>query len=223
MLSGGAFAQEESQKSILMDIDPSLYYTEHYLFPEYSLGSIQFTDGTTYKGLLNILLAKSTLCFINDDGKPEIYPERSGIASVSIGRNFFIPMLDRYFQILDTDGNTLFAVDQYLELEAEKRYGAFGREEKSPNAIIEKLNLRSLGVNVETGGTALAAEWIPYEVRQNVYLVRGKKAFAPTEKNFKRFFPYKETFLKRYLADHSVDFDNADQTYALFRYLVAVE
>jgi len=214
-----AFYTAGYAQSLFLDIDDTRPYTELYLFPAYMTGTIQFEDGTVFKGQLNILLASSTLCFLDEEGYPDIFSDISQVTAVSIGRNYFIPLLDHYIQILDTDGNVMFGVEQFLELEAEKRYGAFGREEKSPNVPIEKRNLRSEGFNVSTGGRFLAGESTPYIVHQNAYLIRNKKAYALTERNFRRFFPGKKALIEQYVKDHSLDYSNPDEALMLFKFL----
>jgi len=213
-----AFSSGHAQ-TVFLDIDDTRPYTEIYMFPAYMTGTIQFEDGTAFTGQLNILLASSTLCFLDEDGNPDILQDMSRVTAVSIGRNYFIPLLEHYIQILDTDGNVMFGVEQYLELEAEKRYGAFGREEKSPNVPIEKRNLRSEGFNVSTGGRFLAGEATPYTVHQNAYLIRNKKAYALTERNFRRFFPGKRSLIEQYAKDHSLDYSNPDEALMLFKFL----
>jgi hypothetical protein len=206
---------------VFPDIDNTRPYTEIYMFPAYMTGTIQFEDGTVFKGQLNILLASSTLCFLDEEGYPDIFPDISQVTAVSIGRNYFIPLLGHYIQILHTDGNVMFGVEQYLQLEVEKRYGAFGREEKSPNVPIEKRNLRSEGFNVSTGGRFLAGESTPYTVHQNAYLIRNKKAYALTERNFRRFFPGKKVLIEKYATDHAIDYSNPDEALTLFKFLTA--
>lgn len=216
----GTFTAVQAQ-GVFLVIDHTRPYTELYMFPAYMSGTIQFVDGTTYKGQLNILLASSTLCFLDEEGQPDLFTDKSQISAVLIGRNYFIPLLGHYIQILDTDGHVMFGVEQYLELEAEKRYGAFGREEKSPNVPIEKRNLRSEGFNVETGGRMLAVESTPYTVHQNAYLIRNKKAYALTRKSFMRFFPSKKALIEQYEKDNTVDYSNPDQALMLFKFLTA--
>ncbi|MDD2288948.1 MAG: hypothetical protein PHT35_00540 [Bacteroidales bacterium] len=208
-------------QGVFLAIDDTRPYTELYMFPAYMSGTIQFEDGTAFTGQLNILLASSTLCFLDEEGQPDLFTDKSQVSAVLIGRNYFIPLLDHYIQILDTDGSVMFGIEQYLELEAEKRYGAFGREEKSSNVPIEKRNLRSEGFNVETGGRKLAAESTPYTVHQNAYLIRNKKAYALNRKNFKRFFPAKKALIELYEQDNTVDYSNPDQTLMLFKFLTA--
>jgi hypothetical protein len=216
-----AFYTAGYAQAVFLDIDDTRPYTELYLFPAYMTGTIQFEDGTVFKGQLNILLASSTLCFLDEEGYPDIFPDISQVTAVSIGRNYFIPLLDHYIQILDTDGNVMFGVEQFLELEAEKRYGAFGREEKSPNVPIEKRNLRSEGFNVSTGGRSLAVESTPYTVHQNAYLIRNKKAYALTKRNFIRFFAGKKALIEQYEKDHYINYSNPDQALLLFKFLTA--
>lgn len=208
-------------QSLFLEIDTSKPYTELYYFNEFSPGTIQFRDGTVFNGSLNILLASSTLCFLDEEGFPDIFNDISQVSAVLIGRNYFIPLLGHYMQILDTDGNVMFGVDQYIELEAEKRYGAFGREEKSPNVTIEKRNLRNEGFNITTGRKLLAVESTPYTVHQRAYLIRDKKAYALNEKNFKKFFPSEKTIIEQYISEHAIDFSNPDQVLLLFKFLVA--
>ncbi len=221
MLFLSAFYTAGYAQAVFLDIDDTRPYTELYLFPAYMTGTIQFEDGTVFKGQLNILLASSTLCFLDEEGYPDIFPDISQVTAVSIGRNYFIPLLDHYIQILDTDGNVMFGVEQFLELEAEKRYGAFGREEKSPNVPIEKRNLRSEGFNVSTGGRSLAVESTPYTVHQNAYLIRNKKAYALTKRNFIRFFAGKKALIEQYEKDHYINYSNPDQALLLFKFLTA--
>ncbi|MDD4920421.1 MAG: hypothetical protein PHX94_06945 [Bacteroidales bacterium] len=216
----GTFTAVQAQ-GVFLVIDHTRPYTELYMFPAYMSGTIQFVDGTTYKGQLNILLASSTLCFLDEKGQPDLFTDKSQISAVLIGRNYFIPLLGHYIQILDTDGHVMFGVEQYLELEAEKRYGAFGREEKSPNVPIEKRNLRSEGFNVETGGRMLAVESTPYTVHQNAYLIRNKKAYALNHKNFKRFFPAKKALIEQYVAENTVDYSDPDKSLLLFKFLTS--
>ncbi len=208
-------------QSVFLEIDPPKPYTELYYFNEFSPGTIQFRDGTVFNGQLNILLASSTLCFLDKEGLPYFFSDISQVSALLIDRNYFIPLLGNYMQILDTDGNVMFGVEQYLELEAEKRYGAFGREEKSPNVPIEKRNLRSEGFNITTGGRSLAVETTPYTVHQQAYLIRDKKAYALNEKNFKKFFPSKKTLIEKYIKENSIDLSNASQALLLFKFLVA--
>ncbi|HPW79120.1 MAG: hypothetical protein BWX62_00050 [Bacteroidetes bacterium ADurb.Bin037] len=208
-------------QKVFLDIDISRPYTEIYYFPYYSSGTIQFTDGSVYNGQLNILLASSTLCFLDEEGQPDIFTDIDKVASVSIGRNYFIPLLSHYIQILDTDGNVMFGVEQYLQLEAEKRYGAFGREEKSPNVPIEKRDLRSEGYHINSGGRSLAAESTPYTVHQNAYLIKDKKAYVLNRKNFKRFFPSKKALIQQYENQNTIDYSDPDQSLMLFKFLMA--
>jgi hypothetical protein len=216
-----AFYTAGYAQSVFTDIDDTRPYTELYLFPAYMTGTIQFEDGTVFKGQLNILLASSTLCFLDEEGYPDIFPDINQVSAVSIGRNYFIPLLGHYMQILHTDGNVMFGVEQYLQLEVEKRYGAFGREEKSSHVPIEKRNLRSEGFNVSTGGRFLAGESTPYTVHQHAYLIRNKKAYALTERNFRRFFPEKKALIEQYARDHPIDYANPDEALMLFKFLTA--
>jgi len=208
-------------QGVFLTIDDTRPYNELYMFPAYMSGTIQFEDGTAFTGQLNILLASSTLCFLDEEGQPDLFTDKSQISAVLIGRNFFIPLLGHYIQILETDGNVMFGVEQYLELEAEKRYGAFGREEKSPNVPIEKRNLRSEGYNVDTGGRKLAVESTPYTVHQNAYLIRNKKAYALNRKNFRRFFPAKKATIEQYEAENNLNYSDPDQSLMLFKFLTA--
>ena len=208
-------------QSVFLEIDTTKPYTELYYFNEFSPGTIQFRDGTVFNGQLNILLASSTLCFLDEEGFPDIFSDISQVSAVLVGRNYFIPLLGHYMQIFDTDGNVMFGVEQYLELEAEKRYGAFGREEKSPNVPSEKRNLRNEGFNVTTGGKLLAIESTPYTVHQQAYLIRDKKAYTLNEKSFKKFFPSKKAIIEQYIIENAVDFSNPDQVLLLFKFVVA--
>ncbi|HQM58388.1 MAG TPA: hypothetical protein PLO22_07645 [Bacteroidales bacterium] len=216
----GTFTAVRAQ-GVFLDIDDSRPYTELYLFPAYMTGTIQFEDGTAYTGQLNILLASSTLCFLDEEGQPDLFTDKNQVSAILIGRNYFIPLLGHYIQILDTDGNVMFGVEQYLELEAEKRYGAFGREEKSPNVTIQKRNLRSEGFNVETGGRSLAVESTPYTVHQHAYLIRNKKAYALTRKSFMRFFPSKKALIEQYEEENNLNYSDPDQSLMLFKFLTA--
>jgi len=55
-------------QGVFLTIDDTRPYNELYMFPAYMSGTIQFEDGTAFTGQLNILLASSTLCFLDEEG-----------------------------------------------------------------------------------------------------------------------------------------------------------
>jgi hypothetical protein len=216
-----AYAVTSAAQSVFLNIDKNVSYTQHFYYKDFLQGSVRFDDGTSSGGLLNILLADSMLCFIDENGNPQLLNNDNAVVSVTIGGDYFIRLFGHYIQVKNTDGNVLYGVEQYIEVEGEKRYGAFGRAEDNSNTLVKKLDVREAQDHTLTPKPErVVPNDVPYKVHQNIYLIKGKKAYPPSEKNFLRFFPKKSADISRYLETDKVDFSNPEQTLALFNYLV---
>lgn len=190
---------------------------EQYLFPSFENAQVIYKDGRVFNVSVNFNLVSNRFVFVDthDNNILKEFAEVDKLGIVKVGeRNFRINNRGEATEILQVE-NPRILVEYRGKVKDIGQKAAYGG--RSQTSAIESIS------SFQSGGMHYKLEGDPryvvsgMEKRYQVDTSKKMKSFANAKQFVKIYSKYKDV-LEKYIKEHNVDFDSAEQIVALCNY-----
>lgn len=196
-----------------------------YRFPKFSLGKINFKDGSTTEGILNYNLFNEEIEFLTPQGDTLAIAKQQmlNIGHVAVGNKLYY--FNTYFkqgyleEVFDAKAGKLLKRERYALLNREKIGGY--NQPSSTSAIESYGNYTNNQGVMETN--LLVKENITFKKRTVYFLGDKFNNFVPAnKKNLYKVFSKKKNGIDKYLSSNEIDFNKEEDLIRVLSYLQTI-
>ena len=181
-----------------------------YMMPAFDNGRVTYTDGDFSTGRFNICTLDQTLRYLDGNGDVMVLADAASISRVNIGGILFYHYNDMYIKSVDTAGEIILGVNRKMIINDSKR-GAYGSESQTTNITqVNRVDDTANGIVYSFAGD------VKYKMQERPFLVLKNKVYEASKSSLSKCFPDKKDFIKSYLKEHKVHWNNVQEVKALF-------
>ena len=187
-----------------------------YFYDEFKDGTVFFLSGERADARFNYHFVLEVMQFLDRQNNNQILnlSHKSDFTHIQIGNDIFVPLKKQGFAFVTQDGPVTLLEKKRL-VGMEKKRGAYGTPGTS--ASIDVVGQLATGVVGSQSVSLLAPEY-DYLVLEKYYLMKNRKVYAATKRNYLRLYPQIRSQLEQYLSVYKVNFNNGEQLRSLSRY-----
>ena len=194
-----------------LEFEATLPDSVKYYVPEFTAGSIVFTDGGFSTGKLNISVVDQTVRFVDKSGEILSLSNQDQVDRVVIGKYLFLKNGNEFAAVVRSADEASLVVTRRFVFERDKKKGAFG-------ARSETTSISSIAsASAESGMQFNLSTTSEYRIDTVPFLYRKKRFYPVTRKNLLKFFPEKKDAVSAYLDSHNVNLQRVEEVELLFQ------
>lgn len=181
-----------------------------YMMPNFQDGRVTFNNGDFSTGRFNICTLDQTLRYLDANGDAMVLADGASVELVNIGGTLFYHFKDLYIKSVDMAGEIILGVNRKMIINDAKR-GAYGSESQTTNITqVNRVDDAANGIVYSFSGD------VKYKMQERPYLVLKNKVYEASKGSLNKCFPDKKDFIKTYLKEHKVHWNNVEEIKALF-------
>jgi len=200
------------------DIDSKV--TNHqYLFPEFTIGTIVFTDNSATRAPLNYDMIMDQIHFTDGSGQvKKMTNDKNEIASIQIGGREFVYSRNGFAEVLTYYNDKALLICRRIKAEHEKATGAYGMASDVSAVEQSAAMLSSVGSGGENVGLSNNSS-VTFSIIQSIYLQSDKGLFSGgSEKNFVRIFGGNAKSIHDYVQNKGLNLKKPSDLIELFNF-----
>ena len=194
-----------------LEFEATLPDSVKYYVPEFTTGSIVFTDGGFSTGKLNISVVDQTVRFVDKSGEILSLSNQDQVDRVVIGKYLFLRNGKEFAAVVRSADEASLVVTRRFVFERDKKKGAFGARSETTNISSVASASSESGISFDLSTTS------EYRIDTVPYLYRKKRFYPITRKNLLKFFPDKKEAVSSYLDNHDVNLQKVEDVELLFQ------
>lgn len=213
LLSAVSYAQTEEGTVTVKASQDLLKVLPHnvvYLLPEFQEGTVDFTDGTSSSGRINICNIDNSIRFINSTGDTLLLANPHRVARAIVDGKVLMKLDNSFLRQIAVYGSKSLCERKRLtieENETEAGYSGIPPTSTAKRGRVVQVNPRHM---------ELGERDIDYRLRTDYVLTDGEKPYAANTASFIRFFPEKKKEIRSFVKTHKTDFKSKDSLAELF-------
>lgn len=192
------------------DLVAALPQNVAYLFPQFHEGVVDFTDGTSSSGLLNICNVDNSVRFVNEAGDTLLLSNAKRVARVIIDGYLLMKTGDGFLKQTAAYGQISLCERKRLTLaedEPEAGYSGVPATSMAKMGRVTQVDSRRM----ETGERNYN-----YRLRTEIVLWDGEQELPCRMSSFTRIFPAAKKSAKSFVKEHRTDFQDIESVAQLF-------
>jgi hypothetical protein len=188
-----------------------------YFYGEFKFGTVFFSDGRASRAMLNYNFVSQKMQFLDHQNNDRVLDlvHSPDITHIEIGSDIFVPVENFWFGFVIQDGPISLLKRKRVIVEASKS-GGYG----TPNSTAAADNIGSLQVSGAAVGQ-IQYNFAPAtktRVEQRFYLMKDRKTYVASRRNFLRLYPEVRPQLERFFKENRIDFKNEQHLRGLSMY-----
>lgn len=193
-------------------VEGKLFKERYYFLPEFSQGVMKYSDGSIFKGNMNIDVFKQTVSVVTDKKDTITLPEKPEIESVIIGKNTFRKVKNLIYQVIYDSEKFALVVNKNLKIVSKNVAGAYGTT--TDNAALSVLNSVSSNNQIESLSEPVTYSFT-YDEKVQIMSPDGKTSTLNKNKLI-ALFPEKKDLIEKFIADNKSDLSKIKDVIPLF-------
>ena len=211
MTSGCLFAQDQESNTSNEKI---------YFYDEFQPGTVHFADGSISRAKLNYNFLLQDMQFLNAANEVLSLVRQPDLMYAKIGDDIFAPV-DKGYAAVVLDGPVALLQKKHI-VTKRRATGAYGIENNTDVGMedVSLVSFVALPTSHEftEARQRRIADNLIHRIEVTFYLMKDKKIYPATRRNFLRLYSEIRPELKRFLSEHPVDFRNGEHLRGLTRF-----
>lgn len=210
-----SFAQTEEGTVTVragQDLVKILPHNVVYLLPEFMEGTVDFTDGSSSSGRLNVCCLDNSIRFIHSTGDTLLLSNADRVARVIVDGKVLMKMDGIFLRQVAVYGSKSLCERRRLILEENTTDAGYSGVPATSTAK------RGRVVSVNPRHMELGERDIDYRMKTDFILTDGEKIYTANTASFSKFFPEKKKEIRSYVKTHKTDFKNKASLAQLFMF-----
>lgn len=183
-----------------------------YLLPDFTDGVVDFTDGTSSSGRINICNIDNSVRFIHSTGDTLLLSNGERVSRVIADGTVYMKAEDGFLRQAAAYGSTSLCERKRLTIdEAESNAGYSGLP---PTSMAKSAKM----VEVDHDRMDTGERELKYRFRTDVVLTDGKKVYISRLSSFNKIFPSSKKAAKAFVRTNKTNFQNLQSAASLFMF-----
>lgn len=196
-----------------LDFEKTVPDSVLYMMPSFGNGRITYTDGDFSTGRFNICTLDQTLRYLDGDGNVMVLADGNSVSRVTIGGVLFYHDKGIYIKTVEVSGENALGINRKMIINDAKK-GAYGSESQTTNITqVNRMDDAANGISYSFSGD------VKYKMQEKPYLIVKNKVYEASKSSINKCFPDKKDFIKNYLKENKVHWNNLEEVKALFKLL----
>lgn len=183
-----------------------------YLMPEFSEGTVDFTDGTSSPGKVNICNLDNSVRFIHSSGDTLMLANNNKVSRVIVNGTVYAKIDGVFLKQAAVYGSVSVCERKQLSVEEIQPDAGYSGIPATSTARSTKLSQVDYD-RMETGEIELK-----YRLKTDVVLTDGKEIYTSKMSTFSKLFPESKKQIKTFVKENKTDFQNLQSASELFMY-----
>jgi hypothetical protein len=184
----------------------------HYIFPEFTKGTVLNKDGKRINALLNYNTITQEMLFLKDN-TPMAISNRENIDTVFILNRAFIPVEKEFYEQV-THLATPFFVKYFCRVIPPADPVGYGSTSQTTSVT----QYKSLVTSTEVYKLQLPVDYKIVPEESYWLRINGSFQRISNSKQIMRLFPAKESEIKQYIKTHKIRFNNREELVRLIKF-----
>lgn len=184
-----------------------------YLLPNFSVGTVLFTDGQSTQALVNINTFDNGIRFIENNDTMTVKNEDE-IKALYVKNKYYAKWQKRYIEILSPLHDTSLGISRAIEMIPRKATGAYGM-------VSETTSITSVPVISDGSGSYHRLKnGTDNEFKYVVtyYICKGNKRYVANKKGFQKIYPKLKDAINDFVKENKTDFEDLESLKALYQF-----
>jgi hypothetical protein len=189
-----------------------------YFYDEFKSGIAFFSSGEVSVAEFNYNFVLQEMQFLDRRNNNQILNlvRQSSLTHIEIGKDIFVPAGKTGYAVVIQDGPVTLMKKRHL-IRYAKKTGAYGTS--ATTASIDLVDYLSTGVDLVTSqSTQFFNPEYSYLEKNEYFLMKNKKTYTATRKNFLRLFSEIKPQLEKFISENNIDFRNEQHLRGLTKY-----
>lgn len=183
-----------------------------YLLPEFSEGTVDFTDGTSNPGTVNICNLDNSVRFIHSSGDTLLLANNNKVSRVIVNGTVYTKTEGIFLKQAAVYGSLSICERRQLSIDETQPDAGYSGIPATSMAKSSKMSQVDYD-RMETGQRDLK-----YRLKTDVVLTDGKEIYQSRMSTFNKLFPEAKKQIKTFVKENKTDFQNLESATALFMY-----
>ena len=189
-----------------------------FYFDRFQQGTVYFLDGTISRAMLNYNFVQQDMQILDHQNNNQILDlvRPQGLSHIQIGDDIFVP-LDKGYAVVILDGPV--ALMRKRDIIASRAVtGIFGIPTETAATNRDVLFGSSAGEFQDVSTIHISPTQYKYRVEHTYYLMKDRKVYAATRRNFLGLYREVRPQLEQFLKENNVNFRDEDHLRGLTKY-----
>lgn len=216
-----ATIQAQSNEAIRVKSGEKMQQKDKYLFEQFKTGTVRYRNGNAPTARLNFNLMLREMQFLAATGDTMSLADEQTIRQIDLAGDAYIyDQKNNVLKVLGTYGPAGLALEQSLKVANVDKVGGYGMS--SGASSIRTYNSLPTG-NGSTAKLEIKGDVVFSRQQIHYFINQNNLAFPASRKSILKLFPKQKSAVERYLAEHSVQFNQEEDLRELLEFCAGLK